>query len=200
MSIKTTFKFNELSDDAKEKARQDYRKTRDYYFESEFVSDDMKTTLDVHGFELEKKGLQWDLSCSQSDFVGIDGKIKEDKLHELMMEKLDKRDKKKYYFWVIHRHYIEIIQNISHHHYYGQQVDVTVEFDEDEDVEYYVLLKNFADKLEKAEEIVKEYIDDLIRILKKQGYEQLRYYDSDEYIDDYFINSDCEFDEDGNSI
>lgn len=200
MSITTTLKFEQLSEDAKEKVRQDYRKTRDYYFETEFVTEGMTTTLEENCFDLDKGGLSWQLSNCQGDYVGIGGKIKEDKLHELMMDTLEKRDKKKYYFWVIHRHHIEITQNISHHHYYGQQVDVSVELNEDENVEYYVLLKNFVDKLEKAEKIVEDYVNELIRTLKRQGYEQLSYYDSDEYIDDCFINNDCDFDEDGDIV
>ncbi len=200
MTVQTTFKFNELSDNTKGKARQDYRNARDYYFESEFVSDDMETTLKEHGFELSKKGLSWDLSYSQGDYVGICGELTKDKLHELMMGQLDKRDKKKYYFWVINRREIEIVQKISHHHYYGQQVDVSIEYDSFDDDEYFVILRNFADKLECAERVVKDYVDELIRILKKQGYEQLSYYDSDEYIDEYYINNDYEFDEDGSLI
>ena len=198
MSVETTLAFEQLSEQAKEKARSDYRNTRDYSWECDFVTEDMTHTLSENGFELDKNGLSWDLSYSQGDYVGISGKIKEGKLHELMMEKLDKRDKKKYLFWVIERCEIEITQNISYHHYYRQQIDVSVERNYDDDD--YGWLSIFADKLEFAEELVEDYVDELIGTLKRQGYEQLSYYDSDEHIDDLFINNEYEFDEEGNSI
>ena len=194
MVIKTTFTFEQLNDNAKEYARQKYRESRDYSWECDFVSEDMVHILSENGFELDKNGLSWDLSYSQGDYVGINGKIKEDKLNELMMERLDKRDKKKYKFWLIDTSDIEITQNISHHHYYGQQVDVSVEINDEDD---YGLIINFSNKIECAEEVVEDYVEELIGMLKKQGYEQLSYYNSDEYIDGFFINNDYEFDEDG---
>ncbi len=114
------------------------------------------------------------------------------------MEKLNRYDKKRYKFWVIDKNYIEITQKIEHHHYYGQQVDISVEYNVSDESG---LIERLVSKLEEiVSGLVGNYVDDLIELLKKQGYEQLSYYDSDEYIDDYFISNGFEFDEDGDFI
>lgn len=196
MTTQTTFYFNQLSDKAKDYARQQYQNERDYGFESELTSEDMIQTLEEMGFKLNNNGLSWQLSCSQGDYVGISGKINNQKLHELIMERLDRRDKKKYKFWAIDKDYIEIEQNIKHNHYYGQTIDITVHCYDGDD---YGLISNLKNKIDEfVEDILSDYVDELCVKLKQQGYEQLKHYDSNEYIDECL--NDFDFDEDGNII
>ena len=198
MIVQKTLSFNQLGEKEKKYAIEKYRNESDLYFETSVINEDMIEKIEEEDFDLEKNGLSWQLSYCQGDYVGISGKIKETKLHELIMEKLDQREKKKYKFWVIDRNYIEISQEISYHHYYRQQIDVNVDYDLDDETN---LIENFSNKLhELAEEIVKNYVNSLCKDLQRQGFKQIEYYNSDEYIESLFIERDYKFNEKGQMI
>lgn len=74
--IVKVFKYNELSDTAKEKARNWYRDVvlnGDFDFEAQIITETMEADVEEAGYLLSGKySVQWSLSHVQGDFVGLD--------------------------------------------------------------------------------------------------------------------------------
>jgi hypothetical protein len=196
---KHLFKFDELNEEAKENARKLYRESmyNDFTIETMMITENMEHTLNIEGFESDKNGIEWDLSNSQSDYVGLKGKIETKKLHQMIMDKLDNREKKWYKTLAVDSNYIDVGHNVSYHHYYGQQTSIEVYLNLHESS--YPVIFTLYQKIETiAEELVKDEVDRLTRLLKKQGYKEIEWFFSDEHIDDVLTVNEYEFEEGGN--
>jgi uncharacterized protein YaaR (DUF327 family) len=112
------------------------------------------------------------------------------------MEQLTNKERKWYKLLAIDKEYIEIVHEVKYHHYYRQQIDVSVYIRDS--AEKYPHIMKLYDKISSfAENIIEKEVDELRGKLKKQGYEQIEYFNSDEYADDCLIHNDYEFQESG---
>ena len=75
------YKFHELSDKAKEVARQWWRDGSCFDIESSMITEDMNCFLtEEEDFETQSDGgVEWNLGYTQSDYVGLNGKFKKKK-------------------------------------------------------------------------------------------------------------------------
>ncbi len=192
------FNFNELDEKAKEKAREWYRDgmNEDFTIESAMITDSMKCILIEEKFELDEDGLQWNLSNSQGDYVGLDGKINQLKLHGMIMDRLDAKEKKWYKILAVDSYYIDVSHKVSYHHYYGQQYDVDIDFDLDKE-EYPIIFALYEKVHDIADEIIKDEVNELRSKLKLHGYNEIDFFYSDEHIDDVLDVNGYEFEKDG---
>lgn len=192
------FTFYELDEKAREKAREWYRSqlNDDFTIESTMITENMVYTLQQEGFEIEKTNVEWNLSNSQSDFVGLSGKLKEKHFHQLIMDKLDNREKKWYKMLAVDETYIDVSHHFKYHHYYGQQYQVDVECHVDEE-QHPVIYKLYTKVEELANQILSDELDRMTKKLEKQGYEEIEFLYSDEHIDDVLDVNGYEFEKDG---
>jgi hypothetical protein len=197
----TVCQFNELSDEAKEKARERYRNIMydDFYFECQMITEDMQEQIKESGFTLNERGLEWNLGHTQGDYIGITGKINDDKINELIMNELTNKEKKRYKLLVIDTYAIEITHKVNYHHYYGQQVEVIVEIGnfDDNEIKESMLDKFVDDTYCKIEKAIKDYVDDVCSDLKSYGYREIEYLYSNEIVDEMLRINEYEFTKDG---
>jgi hypothetical protein len=196
------FKFHELSEQSKEKAREWYRNTlnQDFHFETQMISENLFESAKDKGFELEGKSpVSWDLSNSQRDYVALNGKLSDEKLNELLMNVLSD-DEKKVFEFLKDEKYLFIHHSLEYHHYYGQRVHLEVEIDNDYPNELVEdIVESFAHgKQQLFEKVLDGYVCQVCNELKRQGYKEVDYYYSNEYIDDMLTNNDYEFTKEGN--
>lgn len=196
------YKFEELSEEAKKKAREWYKDgmNNDFWIESSMISESMVELAKERGFEFEgKRGVSWDLSYCQGDYVGLqDAELSKEKMHEIVLAKLND-DEKSMFTFLTSNGYMRVYGKTDYHHYYHQQYNIEVEavdYPENELTE--AIMDTFIERIEEvAEEALKSYVEDFCYELKRGGYEEIDYYYSDEYIDENIINNEYEFTKDG---
>jgi hypothetical protein len=196
------YTFQELSEDAKEKARKWFKNGmhQDFHIKADMISESMVELAKERGFEFDgKRAVSWQLSYCQGDYVGLhDAELSKEKMHYIVAEQLNDDEKELFKFLTENR-YVRIYGKTNHHHYYHQQFNVEVEavdYPENELTE--AIMDSFIDKLEEvAEKAFKGYVEDFCYELKRGGYEEMDYYDSDEYVDENIINNEYEFTKEG---
>lgn len=67
------FEYDELSEDAKEKALIEHNENNDYYFLEEDLSEYLKQLLEENGIKSDDVKLEYDLSYCQGDGVNFEG-------------------------------------------------------------------------------------------------------------------------------
>lgn len=75
MSTKKIVLFSDLSENAKEKAREWYREGNDYFFLEESITDFINEKLTESGYTVEGLNVSYSLSYSQGDGVGFGAAI-----------------------------------------------------------------------------------------------------------------------------
>lgn len=196
------YTFQELSNEAKEKARKWFRNGmhQDFFIESEMISESMVELAKDRGFSFNgKRAVSWQLSYCQGDYVGLhDAELSKEKMHEIVLAKLNE-DEKEMFEFLIDNKYLYLHGKTDYHHYYHQQFNVEVEavdYPENELTE--AIMDAFIERIEEVtEKAFKGYVEDFCYELKRGGYEEIDYYDSDEYVDENIINNDYEFTKDG---
>lgn len=168
------FRYDELSQEAKEKARKWFRETGLNY-EPQIITEEMENTLNDLGYE----GVEvfWRLSYCQGDGVAFYGKLTnpEKLLKRLLSEKDFRRWKRISDVIGID---IQINRIWSHYHHYNT-MEVVVDSNDlyRDDYPYINLfLKNIEEKIQNDVRLVSKK-------LEKDGYKELEYQESDEYID-----------------
>jgi len=185
-------KYHELSEEAKDKAREWWRNR--YEFDGEFVTEDWKQILEHLGFF--DVDIYWSGFCSQGDgacFTGHweDKYVKYDKLVELVGE-----EKAKEYGEFFHQMKALLDLNATEPHYarlthrghYYHEHSTTYEIDIPEDAE---------DSVPDFEENFKEACQYLMRKIYRQLEDEYEYQMSDEAVAEAIECNEYDFNEEG---
>jgi hypothetical protein len=187
----TVYQFDELSDDAKEKARDWFRECRD---ESDFwaVTEDFERICDILGISLDTHqvtlmgggtrhdpNIWYQLGYTQSDFAAFDGSYRYRTQAAKKLKDYAPQDEKLAAIadtlQAVQKRYAYSVQaTIKHHHYYGLQVEayrsngheLTAEDHEELKEAFRDLCQWLYDTLRKEDEYQSEdeQVDENIRI------------------------------------
>lgn len=200
----TVFKFDELSDTAKEKARKRFRDGALDYDWWEYVYEDAATIADLMGIDLRTKPVklmsgktsyepciyfvgfcsQGDGACWEGTYSYKEGSVKAVKSHATQDKELHRIASGLYD--VQRRYFYKLSARVSHrgHYYHSGCMDIDVDFgdfnyNKDTDEELTQLLRDFADWIYKQLETENDW-----RL-------------ADEQVDENIRANEYEFEEDG---
>jgi hypothetical protein len=179
------FSFNELTKEAKEKAINDFRNNTEIYLD--FFNIDCIETLIDKGFT-GAKNLQYSLNYSQGDGLSFECyNFDNDFLLNLLQKYTTEKRAK------IILNYLDIyIKGNTGSYCYASKNDISINI-----IDNYKELENI-NKLVNCliEELSEIYLDNCNE-LETQGYNEIEYQLSDEYITETILMNDYEFTEDG---
>jgi len=183
----TIYKFNELSESAKETARSWWKESMDIEFDG--ITESIQFKLEELGLPTED--VQWRLSCCQGDGVAFYGSL--DVEEYLVKNKIKSKFRKLFDAdkdLLIDN--VEIYSNNSHYNHYNT---MTVSYNEAlyngyENSSREQALEDFTDHLQ-------EHIKDLSRDFEKEGYEEIERITSNEAVDESLNFHDFDFTEEG---
>lgn len=205
------YKFEELSDDAKKNAIENYRESMDWQIESEFITEKFVEKLSDMGYPIDD--LEWRLNYSQGDGVAFYGEVDIDKV----MDRLKRKGYDLNYdlYKAIDNENLTITARIyrnsfgyRYSHYNtmkveidGDSIETMMEYlygyldsDTDEYVDKYNEIYNFLLDLR---DCIHNDIKGVSKQLEEEGYNDIEYYSSDEAITETLIANEYEFTEDG---
>ena len=177
------YKFTELSENAKSAAIEKHKENSEIFLD--FFNDDCHEQISENGFKGNIK-LQYSLSYSQGDGLSFSCDYY-DNLNELFVEILGTEKQKTI---------DTILNNISFkydgnngRYCYASRSNIILELDN-----YYVKSSTNIDNLiSKVEYKLKDLYIDLCNQLEKQGYDDIQYQYSDEYIAETLTENDYNF-------
>jgi hypothetical protein len=183
------FKFNELSEAAKETAIEQYRNSIDdvlWYF-----SDDINEQLREENITLKKNGLQYSLNYCQGDGLSFAGEFDVQKMVKMALPNLSEKRQN-----VVNECIYSLYSSGNTGHYcYASKNDIDIEYN------YPNLDYNKHSNLTALCEIVVEFTKDyyiaLCNKFEKQGYSEIEYQYSNEGIIENIIDNDYDFTIDG---
>lgn len=182
------YSFGELSDDAKQTAIENYRRTNesDWSFETECLTDYFVERAEAAGFENPR--FQWRLSCSQGDGVSFsaDGY---GNIRDLFRKVLG--DGKETTIDIILDNINEDIAGNTGRYCYASddQIEISVSYGRD--------LPNVEDVVYKVRDMISDIYLQLCSDLENIGYKQMEYLESDEYISETMEANEYLFTKDG---
>jgi hypothetical protein len=202
-TTKEVYKFSELSDSAKERAREWYREGNLDYEWWDFVYEDATTIAKILGIDLEQKPVKlmngsqrWDPSiffsgfwsqgdgaCFEGTYRYAAGSVKAIKQHAPQDKKLHQIAERLYE--AQRKCFYSLTATIEHRGHYYHSGCMSIDVDSDRDCKFdrddiVQPLRDFADWIYKSLESEHDYLT------------------SDESVDDMMEANDYEFDEDGN--
>jgi Icc-related predicted phosphoesterase len=200
--VTEVFKFDELSEKAKEVARQWWKNlmSDDFQTEANMITETMTESARAKGIEFNGKNtISWDLSYSQGDYVALNkAELSKEKLIKVCTNALND-DEKEMFKFLTDSNILYVTHSIDHHHYYGQQIEVDLEvgyYNENEITE--TIIDNFIYEVtEKIEKAIKSYVDHVCSELKIYGYREIEYLYSNESVDEMLRINEYEFTEEG---
>ena len=182
------YEFTELSENAKNAAIEKHKKNSEIFLD--FFSDDCREQIRENGFKGNIK-LQYSLSCSQGDGLSFSCDYF-DNLNALFIEILG-TEKQKTIDTILNN--ISFKCNGNNGRYcYASKNDITLELDDYCHVKSSTNIDNLISKVESK---LKDLYIDLCKQLEKQGYDDIEYQYSDEYIAETLTENDCYFTIDG---
>lgn len=182
------YQFNELSDSAKERAREWYRTTFDYEW-WDFVYDDAKEVGKVLGIDISNiyfSGFssQGDGAQFMGDYEYRKGASKEirsytndEELHRIADDLQE----------IQRRNFYSISASVSHDGHYVHEYCTTINVHDSRDI----------DVSDDTEESIKELMRDYMRWIYRSLEREYEYLTSDENIDEMMVANEYEFDENG---
>lgn len=208
---KTAYRFDELSDDAKERARQWWREcdATDGMW-SEFVIDDAATIADMLGINLRTRAVklmgggtrhepciwwagfwsQGDGACFEGSYSYRKGSVadvmrhapKDETLHRIARDLYDAQK----------RNFFQLNASISHrgHYYHSGCMAVNVERDS----------ATYQDNAGDGEEEIRQALRDFADWIYRQLRDEYEYHNADEQVDEAIRCNEYLFDEDGDII
>ena len=186
------YEFNELSEEAKEKAIEEFRSGK--YIHLDFFNDCCVEKLEDLGFVNPK--LQYSLSYCQGDGLSFSAE-KYTKFEELYLKQLGKGKEKT--AKLLAENTTFICEGNQGNYCFAHVSDIDIY------IENYTSSMNT--NLENIDKVVSDVLEDLQGIymeicneLEKEGYEDIEYQLSDESIIEDIICNDYEFTEEGNLI
>lgn len=183
------YKFDELSDEAKEKAREEWRVDEPSWDWWEFIEMEWGKKLEEY-FELSKNWLSFSLYGGSGDHVAIKAKYSKPKLLDEFVDSLKLSPMRT--SWLKQLALGNVSVSPSNWNYF--QIDVGW----DSDVYGYELIEKWVEGFRSewkkfAEERIIDIVGDIARDLTRE-YEWIM---SDEYVDDHLIANGYEYLEDG---
>lgn len=186
------YTYEELSDEAKAKARDWYRKNDDNEY-SEFVIDDAKEVAALMGWEIDK--VYYSGFWSQGDGACFEGIMRYNKGCAKLVESYAPLDKELHRIakaWqdLQRRNFYALKASVKHRgHYYHEMCTV---FDCEDTRSNYGWMQN-----PEAEDDIKEIARDFMRWIYKRLESEYEYSVSDEAVEENIITNEYEFTEDG---
>lgn len=191
MKTINTYNFNELSDSSKEVAIDSFRYIIDTHLD--FFNEDCIGIIEQNGFYGNIK-LYYSLGYCQGDGLSFSCEfIKTEILQKLFKEVLGE-GKDKTIQLIIDNCYFNLLSNTGGYYYYARRSDLEFRFDDN------INALNIEEVVGKVEDKLRELYLSLCKELEKQGYDEIEYQFSDEYISDLLEANDYEFLEDGQLI
>ena len=183
------YQFNELNDEAKQVAIENYRNNNHEVEFDAFRESCIEQAIDT-GFEYIS--LQYSLGYSQGD--GLSFGAKNCTIIEKLILEVLGTGKEKTANLLSENIYFSLHAN-NGHYTYASKSDIDFYFD------FPTTLQN-TDNLDKLAEKVLDKLQtiymDLCKKLEKQGYSEIEYQNSDEYISENLISNEYEFTKEGN--
>lgn len=181
------YSFTELNENAKNAAIEKYKENNEIFLD--FFNDDCHEQIKENGFRGNIK-LQYSLSCSQGDGLSFSCDYY-DNLNALFIEVLG-TEKQKTIDCIINNISFKFSGN-NGRYCYASRNNITLELDN-----YYVKSSTNLDNIiSKVESKLKNLYIDLCNQLENQGYKEIDYRYSDEYIISELIENDYYFKENG---
>ena len=187
------FTYEELSDDAKGKARDWYRSIDDDSYWAEFVIDDAKEVAALMGWEIDK--VYYSGFSYQGDGACFEGTLRYNKGCAKLVESYAPRDEKlqriaKAWQDLQRQNFYALRASVKHRGHY--QHEMCTEFDCEDTRHNYGWMQN-----PEAEDDIKEIARDFMRWIYKRLEEAYEYSVSDEVVAENIIANGYEFTEDG---
>jgi hypothetical protein len=191
------YQFEELSDKAKEKAREWFKDkvlNNDFQHETDSITESFEEKLEEYGYPTDN--VNWSLSYSQGDGMAFYGRI--DTLEKVAERLLDERKLKR--FKTLVNAGLELILNIKRNSYGSHYSHYNTMYIDSDIYPSFICNGNYK-KIEKfCEEFIELIIKDVKSVSKEleaSGYKQIEYYYSNEYVDQEIIGNEYEFTEEG---
>ena len=179
------YKFEELSNEAKEVAIENYRNKQEIYLD--FFNDNAKEQIEQAGF-YDDVELQYSLSYSQGDGLSFScNRVEESILLSFFAEILGE-NKEKTAKLIIENCSFENTGNKGSHYCYASTNDITFEFDD-----YGGKRNNIHEMVSQVEKKLAIKYFDLCKELENQGYKDIEYQRSEENISENLIENEYEF-------
>lgn len=190
------YQYNELTDEAKEKAKQWFLETQDSYGFTEDVKEDLKCLFGDNDLDV-----QYQLSYCQGDGFNISGEVDTENIFKCLEEHragerlaefenyLTEKEKKTILHYA-NENGRKVKLPINNRYGYSMADYIEIAEDWEYDLEYYSGYKNInTEALKKFEELVRGIFGTLCKIYEKWGYEY--FYE----IDDETMEEICEANE-----
>lgn len=179
------YKYNELSEEAKEKVKQWYLETQDSYVFTEDVKEDLKCLFGDNDLNV-----QYQLSYCQGDGFNISGEVDTENIFKCLEEHRAGTQLEKFENYLTDKekktilHYasevggkIKLPYNSRYGYSLAKYIDVAEDWEYD--LEYYSGYSNInTEALKKFETLVREIFGTLCKVYEKWGYEY--FYEIDE--------------------
>jgi hypothetical protein len=189
----TVYNFDELSDKAKEKAREWYRDGGFDYEWYDGVFDDAKTIgkligIDIKDIHFSGFWSQGDGACFEGTYSYAKNSVKaikeyapkDTELHRIVRELADIQRKYFYQIYVAVKH--------SGHYYHSRSTEIEVELND----------FDYQNAPTKVHDIITELLRDFMNWIYRQLETEYEYLNSDEQVDETIKANEYTFDKDGN--
>ena len=203
------YKFDELGDEAKEKAREWHREGGFDYNWWEFIFEDADTIAKLIGIEIDRKSVplmngktrqdpaiyfsgfssQGDGACFEGRYYHKKGAYKEVKKHAPKDQELHRIARE---LNLLQRKYFyRLAASLKHTGHYNHELSVTIEVED----------RETGEEVDQGTvEGVKDALRDFMRWIYKQLEQEWEYMNSDEQVDETIRANEYEFDKDGKRV
>lgn len=184
------YNFEELDEKAKEKARDWFKKDGLEEYQIEDITESFQYKLEQLGLPTED--VRWRLSCCQGDGVAFYGEVD---IEEYLKKNKIKTKFKKLFFPDGDLTISIRIDKSYNCHLYDHYNTMVLSWDEHLYGGYDNAYRNYI--IDEFIEHLNSHIKELSKDFEKSGYEQIDYYNSNEYVDKNIVINEYEFTEDG---
>lgn len=186
--VQKIYRYNELSDKAKEKARESFRALMDETFDHSVITEQFKYRLDE--LALPSEAIGWSLSHSQGDGVAFYGRVDTDNFFGVHP------DYKKKYEKLFHEGQPEFSVTLTRnswgtHYDHWNTMTVNIDWEGDDTTDEQNTL------LEELEREFTEFVQTTSRFLESAGYDMIDHMYSNERIVEGIEANEWEFHESG---
>ena len=202
----TIYYYDELSEEAKKVAVDNYRsKHGEYLFDdwdARSLTDYFKKYVSTE-YGYEDKEFFWSLSYCQGDGVRFEGKMYDDEILRVAKRLLDEGDFKLLDEFMGNNTVRGMIQGTSNHYYHYNTMSVELESDlsslYDAEIEEIGIniYNRLQDIIESLNELIEEDIKRISKELESIGYKEIESHYEDDYIIELLVANEREFFEDG---
>jgi len=192
MKTINVYSFNELSETAKQKAIKDYLNNDNFVYELDFFKDDIENQLKEKNIGMTD--LTYSLSYSQGDGLSFSSEFDVAfYVNKCFTELSEKR--KSILVDLIHK--IESTKNNGHYCYASKKdIEIIPNYNDLSDYKH----TNIYKYINKLETYIQDLYMDLCKDFENQGYKEIKYQSSVEYISETLIINEYEFLENGTKI